>query len=90
MRAEGPRPFPASRADKIDTTIGQVISPKKYIYGVLIGWLNALGKGLELLASIKKKAWSHWQGMGRGQRVGEQEREKNFGKTVVPCKESTG
>lgn len=71
LRAEGPGLFPASRADRLDTTISQVISLKKYIYGVLIGWLNALGKGLELLASIKKKAWSHWPGMGRGQRVGE-------------------
>lgn len=66
LRAEGPGLFPASRADRIDTTISQVISLKKYIYGVLIGWLNALGKGLELLASIKKKAWSHCKGWEEG------------------------
>ena len=47
----------------MDTTVGQVISPKGC--AVLIGWLNALGKGLELLASTKKKAWLHWQGVGR-------------------------
>lgn len=41
-RPEGSRPLPSSRADVIDTTVGQVASLKGC--GVLIGWLNALGK----------------------------------------------
>lgn len=64
----------------MDTTVGQVISPKGC--AVLIGWLNALGKGLELLASTEKKAWLHWQGVGRG-RVG-RKKGKNFWQDHCP------
>lgn len=35
-------PLPPSRANGMDTTVGQVTSPKGC--GILIGWLNALGK----------------------------------------------
>lgn len=42
QRAAGPGPLPSSRADAMDTTVGQVTSPKGW--GVLIGWFNALGK----------------------------------------------
>lgn len=41
-RAAGPGPRPSSRADMMDTTVGQVTSPKGW--AVLIGWFNALGK----------------------------------------------
>ena len=57
---------------------------------VLIGWLNALGKGLELLASTEKKAWLHWQGVGRG-RVGRKKKGKKFlARSLSPDRKSQG
>ena len=72
----------------MDTTVGQVISPKGC--AVLIGWLNALGKGLELLASTEKKPWLHWQGVGRG-RVGRKRKGKKFlARSLSPDRKSQG
>lgn len=70
----------------MDTTVGQVISPKGC--AVLIGWLNALGKGLKLLASTKKKAWLHWQGVGK---VGRKKKGKKFlARSLSPDRKSQG
>lgn len=42
QRAAGPEPLASSRADVMDTTVGQVTAPPGW--GILIGWFNALGK----------------------------------------------
>lgn len=82
-RAAGPGPLPSSRTDVMDTTLSQVTSPKGC--AVVIGWLNALGKGLEPLASTEKKSMVTLARSGKGLGGEKWEREgESFGKITVP------
>lgn len=83
-RAAGPGPLPSSRTDVMDTTLSQVTSPKGC--AVVIGWLNALGKGAWTVSIYREEKHGHtgkeWEGAG-WREMGEG-RGKSFGKITVP------
>lgn len=82
-RAAGPRPLASSRADAMDTTIGQVTAPKGW--GVLIGWFNALGKRAWAVNIYREESMVTLKRSGKGLGSGEpgEEKEKRFGKTLL-------
>lgn len=89
-RAAGPGPLPSSRTDVMDTTLSQVTSPKGC--AVVIGWLNALGKGAWTVSIYREEKHGHtgkeWEGAG-WREMGEG-RGKVLARSLSPVRKSQG
>lgn len=74
QRAAAPGPLPSSRADTMDTPVGQVTSPKGC--GVLIGWLHALGKRAWTISIYREASMVTLARSGKGLGGEKQERKR--------------
>ena len=88
--AAGPGPIPSSRTDGMDTTLSQVTSPKGC--AVLIGWLNALGKGTWTVSVYREEHVVILARSGKGLGGEKQEREwkKVLPRSQSPARKSQG
>lgn len=89
QRAAGPRPPPCSRADVIDTPVGQVTSPKGC--GVLIGRLRALGKRAWTFSIYREASMAILARSGKGLGGEKQERKgKSLARPLCPARKRQG